>query len=92
MDRVMRLPEVKESNAYIRQHTKDKRKLFPIIYGEPTRERPFWWVAVGEDNGMSFVTYFGFFVYVKSGEILYYDTLKDTAIDLRSWRKSRIKK
>ncbi len=67
IDRVMSLPEVRESNAYIRRHTKDKRKLFPMTYGEPSKEHPYWWIAVGGDKRMAFVTHFGFFVYVKTG-------------------------
>ncbi len=34
-------------------------------------EKPYWWVAVGEDNGMSFVTHYGFLVYIRSGKIFY---------------------
>jgi len=88
IDMVMRLPEVREANAYVLRHSKDKRKLFPLIYGEPTKQQPYWWVAVGEDNGMSFVTHFGFLVYVKGGKIFYYDTIEGKSIDLRTWRKN----
>lgn len=88
IDMVMRLPEVKDANAYVLHHSKDKRKLFPMIYGEPTNKQPYWWVAVGEDNGMSFVTHFGFLVYIKSGKIFYYDTIEGMSIDLRTWRKN----
>src|ERR1700722_20238823 len=80
IDMVIRLPEVKESNRYILTHSKDKRKLFAMIYGEPTRKNPYWWVAVGEDNGMCFVTHYGFLVYIKSGKIFYVDTLNGTHI------------
>jgi len=85
--RVMRLPEVKESQAYIRKHSKDKRPLFAMIYGEPSKEQPYWWVAVGEDNGMCFVTHFGFFVDVKTARIWYYDTLEGKTVGLQAWRK-----
>jgi hypothetical protein len=88
IDMVIRLPEVKESNRYILTHSKDKRKLFAMIYGEPTRKNPYWWVAVGEDNGMCFVTHYGFLVYIKSGKIFYVDTLNGTHIDLDTWRKN----
>ena len=88
IEMVMRLPEVKESVAYVRKHSKDKRLLFAMIYGEPSKEQPYWWVVVGEDNGMSFVTHFGFFVYVKTGKIMYFDTLEGKSISLQAWRKS----
>jgi len=88
---VMRLPEVRKANAYILQHSIDKRKIFAMIYGEPTRQQPYYWVAVGEDNGMCFVTHFGFHVYIRTGRILYVDTINGTAIDLRTWRKGRTK-
>ena len=86
---VMRLPEVRESNAYILKHSRDKRKLFAMTYGEPTAREPYWWIAVGEDNGMCFVTHFGFYVAVKSGRIYYVDTLNGRQLDLRTWRKAR---
>lgn len=92
IDRVMSLPEVRESNAYIRRHTKDKRKLFPMTYGEPNKEHPYWWIAVGEDNGMAFVTHFGFFVYVKTGGIRYVDPIEGKSISLQAWRKGLHKK
>jgi hypothetical protein len=85
---VMRLPEVRASKAYMLTHGKDRRKLFPMIYREPTKEKPYWWVAVGEDNGMSFVTHYGFLVYIKSGKLFYVDTLNGTHIDLDTWRKN----
>lgn len=89
MDTIMRLPEIKDDNAYIKKVTKNKRHLFPIIYGETDRQRPYYWVVVGEDNGMSFVPHYHFYVYIKTGKIFYFDLIKDTAVDLRSWRKTR---
>jgi hypothetical protein len=88
---VMRLPEVRASKTYMLTHGKDRRKLFPMIYGEPTKEKPYWWVAVGEDNGMSFVTHYGFLVYIRSGKIFYYDTLAGKHVDLQTWRRNRRK-
>ncbi len=88
IDMVMRLPEVRESNAYILKHSRDKRKLFSMIYGEPTKEQPYWWVAVGEDNGMCFVTHYGFLVSIRSGKIFYIDALQGTHIDLLTWRRN----
>ena len=87
MDMVMRIPEVKKSCAYFEKKTHGERHLYPLVYGEPDSTHRYYWIAVGEDNGMSFVTHFGFFVYIKTGKIFYYDTLNGAEIDLRTWRK-----
>ena len=92
VDRIMHLPEVRESEAYFRRQTKNKRKLFVMTYGEPDKDHPYWWIAVGEDNGMSFVTHLGFFVDVRTGQVRYLDTLEGKSISLRAWRKSLHKK
>jgi hypothetical protein len=88
MDTVMDLQEIREDNAYIKQQTKGKRKLFPLLYGEPDKEHPYYWVAVGEDNGMAFVTHYGFYVYATSGVIKFCEPLTGRAIDLEHWRKN----
>src|SRR5262249_1271402 len=88
MDTVLRLPEVRESDAYIRRVTKGKRHLSSLVYGEPDSVKPYYWIAVGEDNGMAFVTHFGFRVYENSGKVRCYETIKDTASDLASWRQA----
>jgi hypothetical protein len=64
MDTVLGLPEIKEDDAYIRKTTKGKRHLSSMIYRESDSLHPYYWVVVvGEDNGMSFVTRFTFYVY-----------------------------
>lgn len=88
IEMVMQLHEVKEAKAYVLRHSRDKRKLLPMIYGEPTKEQPYWWVVVGEYNGMSFVTHFGFLVYIRTRKIYYYDALEGKSIDLQTWRKN----
>jgi hypothetical protein len=88
LDTVMRLPEIVEDNNYIQRKTKEKRKLFPLIYGEPDKEHPYYWVAVGEDNGMSFVTHFSFRVNATSGTVKYYDAFTGQVLDLWRWRKT----
>jgi hypothetical protein len=88
LDTVMRLPEIIEDNDYIQRKTIEKRKLFPLIYGEPDKEHPYYWVAVGEDNGMSFVTHFGFQVGATSGTVKYFDAFTGEVLDLRSRRKT----
>ena len=92
MDTVLGLPEIKEDDLYIRRATKGKRHLFSMIYGEPDTQHPYYTVAVGEDNGMAFVTHFIFYVYTNGRKILYHDNFSDSTIDLRTWRRKYHKK
>ena len=92
LDTVMQLPEIVEDNEYVQRKTNKKRHLFPLIYAEPDKEHPYYWVAVGEDNGMAFVTHFGFQVDATSGTIRYYDAVTGKATSLSSWRKTLGKK
>jgi hypothetical protein len=87
LDTVMRIPEIKEDDLYIRRATKGKRHLFSMIYGDSDNQHPYYWVVVGEDNGMSFVTHFTFFVYTNGRKILYHDNFSDSTIDLNLWRR-----
>ena len=91
MDTVLRLPEVQQADAYIRRITKGTRHLFSMLYGEPDKAHSYYWVAVGEDNGMSFVTHFGFYVYTRGGEISYVDNVTGEVVDLKTWRRNRSK-
>jgi hypothetical protein len=87
MDTILRLPEIREDDAYIRRTTKGKRHLFGMIYGEPDSLHPYYWVVIGEDNGMSFVTHVTFYVYTNGRKILCNDNFSDSAIDLSTWRR-----
>jgi len=86
------LPEIREDDAYVRKTTKGERHLFSMIYGEPDSLHPYYWVVVGEDNGMSFVTHFTFYVYTNGRQILYHDNFSDSTIDLSVWRRKYHKK
>jgi hypothetical protein len=86
IDTILRLPEIMEDNAYIKRETKGKRHLFGMIYGDPDSLHPYYWVVIGEDNGMSFVTHFTFFVYTNGRKIMCHDNFSDSTIDLSVWR------
>jgi hypothetical protein len=88
IDTIMRLPEIMEDNAYIRRATKGKKHLFGMIYGDPDSLHPYYWVVIGEDNGMAFVTHFTFYVYTNGRKILYHDNFGDSTIDLSVWRRN----
>ena len=92
IDTVLGLPEIREDDAYIRRVTKGKRHLFGMIYGKPDSLHPYYWVVIGEDNGMSFVTHFTFYVYTNGRKILYHDNFSDSTIDLTIWRQKYHKK
>ena len=88
LDTIMNLSEVKARAKYVRTKTKGKRKLQYAIWEEPTKENPYYWVKVMEDNGTSYYTHFNFYVYPKSFAIRFYDMASDTAITLSEWRKN----
>ncbi|HVS94847.1 MAG TPA: hypothetical protein VHE54_00125, partial [Puia sp.] len=79
-------------DAYIRKETKGKRHLFGMVYSKPDSLRPYYWVAIGEDNGMNFVPHFFFYVYLNGRKIMNYDIFNDTAVDLSLWRRRYHKK
>ena len=84
---MIRLPEIREANAYMRRVTHGKRHLFSMLYGDPDQEHPYYWVVVGEDNGMSFVTHFTFYVYTNGRKIMYHDSFSDSTVDLKVWQR-----
>jgi len=49
IDTILRLPEIREDDAYIRRTTKGKRHQFGMIYSKPDSLRPYFWEAIGED-------------------------------------------
>ena len=92
LDTVLGLPEIKEADSDIRRISKGERHLSSMIYSQPDSLDPYYCVVVVEDNGMAFVTHFIFYVYTNGRKILYFDTLSDSAIDFRTWRRKLHKK
>lgn len=89
IDIINQLKEVKEKAEYIQKQTKGQRHLQYTIWQKPTRDRRYYCVKVMEGNGGSYHTHFNFCVRVKPFQILYYDTVSDTTLDLNTWRKSK---
>ncbi len=83
------LTEVKERADYIEQQTSGNRHLKLMITERPqNEEQNYYLVKAGEDNDISFVTHFSFYVYPTNNyEIKYYDPVKDTLISINKWRK-----
>jgi hypothetical protein len=86
IDTIFKLLEVKEREKYIEEQTKGKRHLKIWVADTPNLTDKYYLIKVGEDNGISLVTHFNFFVYPDSLRIMYYDTMKDTLIKLDDWR------
>lgn len=87
LDKIFELKEVRQRAEYIKLASKGERHLSAIIYSKPSKDEPYYWVKVWEDNGDSYVSHFHFFVYPDPFEIKYYNVAEDTAISLEEWRK-----
>lgn len=83
-DTLFHLKEVKERNNYIIKESRGKRQLSALLYKRPEETKNgVYWIKIVEDNGSSMVTHFNFFVYPKSGKIVYFDTFKNQEIELK---------
>ena len=89
MDAVATLPEVKEWGKYLEQQTQGARHMKLWSWGTPKPDAPYYWIKVGEDNGMSLVAQFNFYVYPESGRIMYYDVVEGERITLEAWRAKK---
>jgi hypothetical protein len=90
-DLIFNLPEIKERETYIEQQTHGERHLRLMIAERPqNNEHNYYLVKAGENNEISFVTHFNFYIYPgNSYEIKFYDPVKDTIISIDEWRKER---
>jgi hypothetical protein len=88
LDTVVKLPEVKRRAGYVRQQSKDKRRLQYTIWAKPSKKTPFYWVRVMEDNGKAYHSHFNFLVYTNPFLIKYYDIANDKILSLSQWRKN----
>jgi hypothetical protein len=86
MDAVAALPEVQQWGIFLEQQTQGERHMKFWAWGAPKPDAPYYWIKVGEDNGMSLVAQFNFFVYPESGRIMYYDVVEGEPITLEAWR------
>ena len=87
VDTIAKLPECRKRAAYIEKQTNGQRQLRYVIYEEASKEKPYYWVKAWEDNGITYVTHFNFYVYQKPFRIQFYDTVNDKVISLKEWRK-----
>lgn len=85
-DTIFKLPEVKDRIKYVHEVTNGKRNLQVLTYSKPNKENNYYWIKVSEDNGITTVAHFNFFVYPNT-EIKYFDTVTDSILTLEEWRK-----
>jgi hypothetical protein len=81
------LPEVINANNYVKKTSKGKRHLMTFIESDPTKETPYYWVKVAEDNGSTYYTHFNFYVTPKTYTIKYLDAITGKAIPLTQCSK-----
>ena len=84
---VARLPEVIDADNYVRKASKGKRHLVSFLASHPTKDVPYYWVKVVEDNGGAFHAHFHFYVEPKSYKIFYLDIVTDKIIPEKQCRK-----
>jgi hypothetical protein len=89
IDKVLALPEVQKEIRYVETASKGKRHLGATISERPSEEFAYYLIKVWEDNGVSYVSHFNFFVNPKTLTIKYQDTVHDTLLDLKTWRQQR---
>lgn len=90
IDTICSLPEVRQRAKHIEEQTMGKRHIVFWIEPNPAEGARYYdSVKAGEDNGMSLVTHFSFFVYPDSMKILYQEPLSDSAFSFETWRKMK---
>jgi|GEM_PF-2473412 hypothetical protein len=87
-------PECKLAEEYLDSVTKGSRNLQFTIFGNPTKDAPYYEIDVGNtipDGGDAghYETYMHFHVYNNNGHALikFYDIPLDTELTLKEWRK-----
>lgn len=89
INKVLALPEVQKEIQYVETASKGKRHLGAAISQRPSKEFAYYLVKVWEDNGMSYVSHFNFFVNPKTLTIKCQDSVNDSLLDLKTWRQQR---
>lgn len=88
IDTIFSLTEVKKRAKYIEEETKGERHMKVWVAESPNfPAQKYYWIKVGEDNGMNLVTHFNFYVFPDSMKIMYYDSISDSIMTIKEWRK-----
>jgi hypothetical protein len=92
VDTLFKIPQVIAQSKYMEKETKGERRLKIWIGSKPSAADNYYWMKVGEDNGMSLVTHFNFHVYpTESMRIMYYDETEDRELTLQEWAEKEKK-
>lgn len=86
MEKIYKLPEVRERDHFIDSMTNHKHGISMIILQRPNKSNPYYIVQVGYNNEIRFETNFTFYVYKKNDAIKFYDTESGKVITLNEWR------
>lgn len=85
---VEKLPEVIELGEQINENSKEKNHLTLWVAADPSETKiKYYWIKAGEDNGYNIATLLNFYVNPNSEEILFYDIVNDTLVNLDFWRE-----
>lgn len=87
--RVTDLPEVQAKMQEVNARTRGKQKVRFELHRKPDESIPYYWVKVHEPVGGEYAELYNFFLKQTSYEIMYYDVVKDSLMDLTAWRAQR---
>ena len=75
------IDKIRKLNFLERQERKTGNLEY-IVRDMPTQEKPYYIIQVGKSNNYRFEVFYNFYCYPKSGKIKFYDTIRDTLIDV----------
>lgn len=87
--RITDLPEVQAKMQEVNARTRGKQKMRFELHRKPDESIPYYWVKVHEPVGGEYTELYNFFLKQTSYEIMYYDVVKDTLVELAVWRAQR---
>jgi hypothetical protein len=87
--RVTDLPEVQAKMQEVNARTRGKQKMRFELHRKPDESIPYYWVKVHEPVGGEYTELYNFFLKQTSYEIMYYDVVKDSLMELAAWRLQR---
>jgi hypothetical protein len=89
LDSVFKVAEVQKLSNFIDSLSNHTRGVAMITRQKPEGQRNYYWIQVGDNNGLSFQPTYNFYVYPDNFEIKFLNTMKDDSLmTLTEWRKS----
>ncbi|MFK7905868.1 MAG: hypothetical protein AB8B69_12115 [Chitinophagales bacterium] len=87
LDQIWDLQKIKDRAEYVKKETNGERALKLRILEQPNEISPFYWIKVGEDNGMNFVSHFQFAIKPQTKEVFYFDEISGEKVPIEVWAK-----